>query len=435
MAQFRKDSHQYLADGTTMFEVVMLADKYGNLIGGANPSGMAADAFGRMRVSNPLTLFESFHRFADNGKISQANSVNANTVHDPNAGLIKCNINTSSGEYVYRESNKVMAYQPGKSLQILQTFVMNPPKANLVQRFGYFGNNNGFFLEQSNSDIYFVKRSSSNGMIVETRVPQSQWNVDTMQGSVNSSPSHLTLDLTKAQILFTDIEWLGVGTARTGFVVNGQFIHCHSWHHANIIDSTYMTTACLPVRAEIFNRGTTSSNSTLKIICTTVISEGGYSLRSAKQRSVGQNPANAISLAVAGTYYPLVSIRLNPAYIDGIVVPRNVSVLPTLQGNYRYKVIVGATINGAVWTDYASDSIVQYNSNTSATMTGGTDVASGYVVTTAQSTGTVNLDPELFRYQLERNSFTNTPTTLTLAITSDGATDAACGSMDWEEIT
>ena len=196
-----------------------------------------------------------------------------------------------------------------------------------------------------------------------------------------------------------------------------------------------MTTACLPVRAEIYNTGTTSSNSTLKIICTAVISEGGYSLRSSKQRSLGQNPANTIAMATAGTYYPLVSIRLNPSYIDGIVVPRNISVLPTSTGNYRYKLIIGATINGAAWTNYASDSIVQYNSNTSATISGGTDLLSGYVVTTPQSTGVINLDPELFRYQLERNSFTNTPTTFTLALTSDGATDTACGSMDWEEIT
>lgn len=435
MAQYRVDSNKFLADGTTIFEAVQIADRYGNIIGAANPSGMAVDAFGRMRVSEPLTLYESFHRFADNGKVSQANSANANTIHDPNAGLINCNVNNGSGEHVYRESNKVMAYQPGKSLQILQTFVMNAPKDNLVQRAGYFGNNNGFFLEQANSNIYFVKRSSSNGTIVETRVPQSDWNVDTMLGQVNSSPSHHTLDLTKAQILFTDIEWLGVGSARTGFVVDGQFIHCHTWHHANIIDSTYMTTACLPVRSEIFNIGATSSNSTMKIICSTVISEGGYSLRSSKQRSLGQNPANTIAMATAGTYYPLVSIRLNPSYIDGIVIPRNISILPTLTGNYRYKLVAGATITGATWTNYASDSIVQYNSNTSATMSGGTDLTSGYVVTTAQATGAINLDPELFRYQLERNSFTNTPTTLTLALTSDGATDAACGSIDWEEIT
>jgi hypothetical protein len=68
MAQFRKDTHQYLPDGKTIFEAVMLADQYGNLVGAANPSGMAIDAFGRAKVSTPLTLFDSYHRYDPNGK-------------------------------------------------------------------------------------------------------------------------------------------------------------------------------------------------------------------------------------------------------------------------------------------------------------------------------------------------------------------------------
>ena len=75
MAQFRKDTHQFLADGKTIFEVVQIADEYGNMIGAANPSGMAVDAFGRARSSMPFTLFDSFHRFGDNGKVNVANKI------------------------------------------------------------------------------------------------------------------------------------------------------------------------------------------------------------------------------------------------------------------------------------------------------------------------------------------------------------------------
>jgi hypothetical protein len=45
------------------------------------------------------------------------------------------------------------------------------------------------------------------------------------------------------------------------------------------ITSTYMTTATLPCRYEIENLDTTSTDSTLKQICSTVLSEGGYDLR------------------------------------------------------------------------------------------------------------------------------------------------------------
>ena len=59
MAQFRKDTYNYLADNKTLFEVVMIADQYGNMVGPSNPSGMAVDGFGRARSSEPVTLFDS----------------------------------------------------------------------------------------------------------------------------------------------------------------------------------------------------------------------------------------------------------------------------------------------------------------------------------------------------------------------------------------
>ncbi len=46
MAQFRKDTHQYLSDGKTIFEVVMLADQYGNLVGPSNPPGKSGSSGG-----------------------------------------------------------------------------------------------------------------------------------------------------------------------------------------------------------------------------------------------------------------------------------------------------------------------------------------------------------------------------------------------------
>lgn len=437
MAQFRKDTHQYLPDGKTIYEVVMLADQYGNLVGPANPSGMSVDGFGRARSSMPYTLFDSFHRYADNGKVNTANTATATYAWNANTSSINCNVDTTSGAYVYRESKKVFAYQPGKSLQIMTTFVMNPAKANLRQRIGYFGTDNGLFLERSGATgVYFVKRSKVTGSVVDTPVAQSSWNIDKLDGT---GPSLLTLDLDSPQILFIDIEWLGVGSVRMGFVINGQFIHCHTFHHANISTSpkgAYIQTACLPVRMEIENTGTTASNSTYKQICTTVISEGGYSLMG-KPRTVGIEPvsSNTVQCAAAGTYYPIVSIRLHANALDGIAVPKQVDVLPINAANYKWKIVQGATITGGVWANVASDSIVQYNTNTAATMTGGIDVNAGYVTSTVQGGGSIAITDGIFQYQLERNSFTNTATTFTLAVACGTATSNVAGQILWEEVT
>ncbi len=435
MAQFRKDTHKYLGDGKTIFEVVMLADQYGNLVGPSNPTGVAVDAFGRMRTSTPLTLFDSSHRYKDNGLWSTSNTAGTTYAFNANAGLIELNLPTTSGAEIVRETTKVFSYQPGKSLQILSTVVMEPPKANLRQRVGYFGTNNGVYLEANGTNIAFVERSYSNGSIVETRAEQADWNIDTLLGAVPSSPSQLTLDMSKAQIVFHDIEWLGLGTVRCGFVVDGRLIHCHSFHHANYITSTYMTTASLPLRYEIKNTGTTATSSKMKQVCSTVISEGGYELRGLQQ-AVGNDILVPKSMATKGVYYPLVSIRLKQTKLDAIVILTAISFLATGNGvNYNWKIIAGGTITTGGWTDAGVDSAVEYTLS-GTDLTGGRVLASGFINSSNQGSPSLDLLKEaLFKFQLERNGLTNTPEPLTLVAAASTDTNIAFASMDWEEVS
>jgi hypothetical protein len=436
MAQFRKDSHQYLPDGRTIFEVVMLADQYGNLVGPANPSGTAVDAFGRARVSQPLTLFDSSHRYKDNGLWFTSNTAGTTYAHNANAGLIELNLPTTADAEIVRETTKVFAYQPGKSLQNLNTFVFNPAKTNLRQRVGYFGAQNGVYLELDGSTLYFVERSYVGGNVSETRVAQSNWNVDTLLGAVSSSPSGITLDISKAQISFFDVEWLGLGTVRCGFVINGQLIHCHSFHHANLITSTYMTTACLPVRYEIKNNGgATATASTMKQVCSTVISEGGYELFGAQQ-SIGTTIGVPKALATAGTYYPVVSIRLKSTALDAIIILTALSMMGVGNGvNFAWRVTAGATVTTASWTTAGADSAVEYTLIGTA-VTGGRILASGFINSSNQGSPTIDILKEaLFKFQLERNGLTSTPVALTLEVAAGTANESVYASMDWEEVT
>jgi hypothetical protein len=391
------------------------------------------DSFGRLRVSNPFTLFDSSHRYDDNGLWSTSASTGGAAVFNNNQGLINLNVTSSSGSEVIRETTKAFSYQPGKSLLVLSTFVMNPSKTGLRQRIGYYGAENGYYLEQNNSTVSFVERSSVTGVLVNSGITQSNWNVDKMDGT---GPSGIILDLTKAQILFMDLEWLGVGTVRIGFVINGNFYVCHKFHHANIIDTTYITTASLPLRYEITNTGATSGASTLKQICSTVLSEGGYQLNGLQQ-AIGIPVTTPKTLAVAGTFYPIVSLRLktSPNRLDSIVICTAISVMATSTGHYNWQVVAAGTTTGGSWVSAGTSSSVNYNI-TGVSFSGGRILASGFFSVSNQGSTQVDILKEaLFKTQLERNGLTSTPFELTVVVASDGANDTVLASIDWEEIS
>lgn len=389
------------------------------------------DAFGRLRVSSPLTLFDSSHRYSDNGLWATANTTGGAAAFNTDQGLVDLSVTATSGSSVIRETKKVFAYQPGKSLLVLNTFVMSPVKPNLVQRVGYFGANNGMFIELDGSSLYFVERSSVTGSLVETHIPQSQWNYDVFDGN---GASGITLDITKAQIMFMDIEWLGLGSVRMGFVIDGKFYLAHTFHHANLITTTYITTACLPIRYEIFNTGTTSGASTLKQICSSVISEGGYELRG-HQSAVSTLIGTPYTLTAAGTYYPVVSLRLKSTRLDAIAIITALSVLPTTTGNFHWRLNSGGVTTGGTWVSAGTDSSVEYNV-TGTSYTDGRALAAGFTSATNQSASSVDILREaLFKFQFERDGLTSTPYEITLNVASDGAADTVLANLDWEEVS
>ena len=392
----------------------------------------STDAFGRLRVSEPFTLFDSSFRYGDNQLWNQATATGGTGTYNAAQGLMDLNVTTTSGSSVQRQTTKVFAYQPGKSLLVMTTFVCAAPKANLDQKVGYYNSDNGYFLEQDGLTTYFVERSAVSGAVTNTRVAQSAWNVDPMDGT---GPSGITLDISKAQILWMDLEWLGVGTVKMGFVINGSFYICHTWDHANLITSTYITTASLPISCEITNTGTTASASTFKQICSTVISEGGYAL-TGLQQSVGTPVTTAKTLTTGGTFYPIVSLRLKTTRLDAIAVLTAIAIQGTGNNNvFRWEVRAAGTTTAGAWTSAGANSSVEYNL-TGTGYTGGRILAAGFTSSSNQGTPSINILKEaLFANQLERDIFTATP--YELAIVVAGATNGtSCyASMDWEEVS
>jgi hypothetical protein len=185
------------------------------------------------------------------------------------------------------------------------------------------------------------------------------------------------------------------------------------------------------------NTAVTSGASTLKQVCSTVISEGGYELRGA-QLSAGSTITTPKTLTTAGTFYPVVSVRLKTARLDGIVILTAISILGiTNNANYKWEVVASGTTTGGTWVSAGTNSAVEYNvTGTAFSSTGGRILATGFFQGSNQGSASVDILKEaLFASQLERNSFTATAYELTLACTGASNGNQVLGSLDWEEIS
>jgi hypothetical protein len=396
----------------------------------------STDAFGRLRVSEPFTLFDTNARYYDHGQFSSSTSGTATVTYNSNSSTFNLAIGAANGDSIIRETKRVFPYQPGKSLLIFNTFAMNTPKSNLRQRVGFFGASNGIFFEVSGTTLNMVIRSSSTGTLTEDRVAQSSWNGDRLNGAGGTTnPSGITLDPSRSQIFYVDVEWLGVGSVRCGFIINGVFYTCHTFHHANQPSNpaydnklTYMTTATLPIRYEITNIGATASPSQMTQICSSAISEGGYnSFGTTQTAGTGTTQKR---LSNANTYYPVVSIRLASTRLDSIVFPRQIDVLSPSVNYYRWTLLQNATLTGSTWAGTSPTGTVQYDLAATA-ISGGIEIQTGY----ASARELTQLSAtDFFQFQLGRTlAGVSDVVTLALAATSNNADVLA--ELGWQELT
>lgn len=374
------------------------------------------DAFGRLRVSSPISQFEYQNEY-NKGPLIWAEKVTGSgaATHQPNSSTVQLTTGgTTTGHGIIRQTVQYMRYSPGKSLAAIITFDMNG-FGPYIKRAGYFDTDNGIFLEVQDSTINLVLRSKSSGSIVETRVPQSAWNGKKLDGSASIDP---TLDITKVQILIIDIQWLGVGSVRCGFEINGKFYLAHTFHNANLILTTYMSTANLPIRYEIINKAGASLAGTLEQICSTVVTEqGSIEDQGYYEHSVN----NGVAGKSVSTRVAVLSIR--PKATFGTKTNRGTIKHETFEvvagsNNVFWELIYGGTLGGSPsWVSAGTNSLVEIDT-AGTTVTGGEIIASGYALTGSGSVrGSIRASTQA-RYPLGLDVDGLNPRLLTLVATS-----------------
>ena len=417
-----------VTQGTTPWSVTGNVGLSGT--GNVNLTGTNLDAFGRLRVSNPYTLFDSQNLYVDSGQFSNVTANSGTMTYVANESSFNLAVTAANGSSVISQAKSVQPYQPGKSLLFMSSFAFATLAAGCRQRVGYFTDSNGVYFEADGTTLYLVIRSKASGTIQEERIIQTSWNGDTLKTGSSPNPSGIQLNPALVNIFWCDIEWLGVGNVRAGFIINGEFIVCHTFQHANQPGNTtvYMTSASLNPRYEITNTAATASARTMKQICSTVISEGGYfPSPTISYVSSGIQPTR---IATGNVYTNLATIRLNPACPDAVVLPAQIDLLLTDVQYGSFQLVVGASNVAGLTYANVNGGVVQ--ANTSAVQIGdGTVVYAG--VTSSRDTFEVS-DEVSKRLQLQRHA-NGTPITLTLCAGYGQNNADLIWKFGWEEVT
>lgn len=448
MAQYRRDQQKFLADGNTIFEVVMTADSSGNFYDDWNRVPVAleagqSDAFGRLRTSDAFTLGDYKHLYGIDPAFEDITSANGTVTFLPNQACARLTTANNSTSSVIHTTKFYHHYMPGKSQLIKSTFNFYAANTNVTKRTGYYDDRNGIFFEQAaNGALNFTIRTYVSGVASDSRkVYQSNWNVDTCDGN---GPSGFNLDITKTQIFFIDFQWLGVGRVRCGFVNDGKFVPAHEFFNSNNLETVYMSNPNLPVRCEIFNTGPRTSNAYMDQICSTVISEGGYV-------EAGQDFAAFSNLrsVPSGNTLPVLAIKLKDSfntYPNRIIARMGSLNIISTDENIRYELIKLANtsvITGGTWVNVHSSSAVQYN-GTATNYDDGEIMDGGFVAannpraaSAASSAGapSPNIASTAKKNYIAQNYYSNNSQVFVVTATNLATnTTSVAVNMQWREI-
>ena len=335
------------------------------------------DLFGRMRVSNPLTILDSKCIYDSQPYMwddAQTSGSGTSTTYNTNQASVTLAVSNATAGTRVRQTLVRPNYQPGKSQLIMMTGVYGAPVTGVTKRWGSFDESNGLFFELSAGILSVVRRSSFSGAALDDPIEQTQWNIDTLTAD---NVTGIRLDTTKSNIYYICFEWLGVGDVEFGIMVDAKMYPCHRIKNANQGAGVYMSTPNLPLRIEISNSGTGAA-ANVTAICGTVISEGGVS-PSGYVRAIdrGISPLRARE---DGNTFVALAMRVNPTFAGATIHPMEITLVSDSVSVYHWELVLNPVITGTAMIFANTDSVQSNIPGNTTYASGGVVVWSGYSV-------------------------------------------------------
>jgi hypothetical protein len=380
------------------------------------------DSFGRVRVSLPNVVYDNYEIQGKKDIVWNELAVGGATAsHVANQSAIKFETTAANGDKFTRSSKKLTLYTPGTSILCFFTGVMGVGAANSSQRIGIFNSTNGVFFEQKDQVMGIVIRSNTSGSAVNNRIDRDDWNMDPCDGT---GPSGVTLDFTKTQIFTLDLEWLGVGRVRCGFVHQGKFVLAHEFYHNNDLTTVYMKSAILPITYQVENTAASTALSDFRQICSSFIVEGQETV-SKIPRTVNNGVTARATTTTTGI--PLISIKLQTANVGQTMLrPINASYMSIGNRDHVFELHYGGTLESASWANVSGFGMVDI---AATHITGSTKISTVYTAS-SQRENVADIFKQLLWLS---GDLSGNGDTLSVVARSIGGGGTALASIDYEE--
>ncbi|MDA9938788.1 hypothetical protein N9C48_01625 [bacterium] len=395
----------------------------------------------RAKVSGyEIVFFNTFQYDKEADVWDELTTTGGSAVHsDVRSEVVLTVDGAQAGSKVVRQTKTVQRYIPGRTAEASFAFRFTDTAAGIRKRIGMFDDQNGLFLEEIGDELAFVIRSNASGSVVDTRITQANWNQNKLDGTAVNG---VTLDPTMRQIVIFEYEWYGAGIAEMKFVIDDHPISAHKQFHGNRQELPWMGTPFVPFRCEIENISSTTGTHSLHQSSNSFMLEGNTGLLGVSV-SVS-SPITGTRLGSANSWYPVLSIRLQPDKLAGVVLPSTYQVATIDNTNIFFRLVrnavIGADAGNSAWTDVpdTGSAFTEYQTyNTPAAIDDadqGTRLDSGFIVAGGGSAN-ITLDQST-QYQLGRQTTTtigDTSDVFTLLCASSSTNKDALASMTWVE--
>lgn len=423
MAQYNKNTREFLNQEKSLFEVMMLSDNWGTRAD-FRPDFTSKN---RLKTSPYETSFFNTFQFGKETDVWDETTANGGTAtHDPNRSGVVMAVTNTAGSEVIRQTKHVMRYIPGRTSTVSFAIRLQTPVAGVRRRFGLFDENNGVFFEDGGDGTYYcVLRSKTTGSVVETRVARADWNGDKLDGNGRSK---ITADPNAQHMINIEYEWYGAGQVKFSYIIGGETHTIHTFNTGNVLSTVWSATPFLPIRLELKNVTGVAGTHYLYQGSNSIISEGVPEKLGTSQNII--TPLAGRNMVLADTFYPIISIRLKSTALQGIALPTSFQAATTDNASIFYKLILNATLTNASWANMPdANSFTQYDISATA-LSGGTDLDAGFVV--SGSGGSIQINSKTAN-QIGRSSMGTVSDTLTLAVACGTANKNAIASMTWIE--